>query len=214
MKFDRLRLVTRRARLNMTQESLAAAAEVSLRSVAAWEAGTQLPTLRMVNKLADALNVSADWLLGGEAKDPLQPSTAASTLGEHSAGYNLSRPPAPQWIRDLVERLSAMDPGLRERAIRQFHLTLDLLMSAGVERRVRYQSSGHDVADDPASGTDPEVAETLRAGVLTAHRIAAAQAAERDEAPTSGRSEPRPKPAPGISRQSEPAKPSPTKTSQ
>lgn len=72
MKFDRLRLVTRRARLNMTQESLAAEAKVSLRSVAAWEAGTQLPTLRMVNKLADALNVSADWLLGGDAKDAAQ----------------------------------------------------------------------------------------------------------------------------------------------
>jgi len=213
MKFDRLRLVTRRARLNMTQESLAAAAEVSLRSVAAWEAGTQLPTLRMVNKLADALNVSADWLLGGDAMDVVQSSATASTLGENPAGYAANRPPVPPWIRDLVERLSAMDPGLRERAIRQFHLTLDLLMSAGIERRARYHHSGHDSADDPASGTDPEVAEALRVGVMTANRIAADQAAGRDEAPMSGRSEPRPKPAPAISRQSEPAKPSPMKTS-
>jgi len=213
MKFDRLRLVTRRARLNMTQESLAAEAKVSLRSVAAWEAGTQLPTLRMVNKLADDLNVSADWLLGGDAMDVVQASSTASTLGENPAGYAANRPPVPPWIRDLVERLSAMDPGIRERAIRQFHLTLDLLMSAGIERRVRYQSSAPDDADDPASGTDPEIAETLRVGVMTAHQLAAAQAAGKDVAPTSGRSEPRLKSGPGISRQSEPAKPSPMKTS-
>ena len=213
MKFDRLRLVTRRARLNMTQESLAAAAEVSLRSVAAWEAGTQLPTLRMVNKLADALNVSADWLLGGDAKDSMQASSSVSTLAEPSAGYGEHRPPAPAWIRDLVERLSAMDAGLRERAIRQFHLTLDLLMSAGVERRVRHHFSGHDLADDPVSGIDPEVAETLRAGVRTAHRIAADRAAGRDEGSKSDRPEPKPKLGHGTSRQSEPAKPSPMKTS-
>lgn len=213
MKFDRLRLVTRRARLNMTQESLAAAAEVSLRSVAAWEAGTQLPTLRMVNKLADALNVPADWLLGGDAKDSMQASASVSTLAENSLGYGANRPLTPPWIRDLVERLSAMEPGLRERAIRQFHLTLDLLMSAGVERRSRYPSYGHDPADDPASGTDPEVAETLRAGVMRAHQIAAARAAGKDEEPTSGKSAPGPKSGPGISRQSEPAKTNPMKTS-
>lgn len=213
MKFDRLRLVTRRARLNMTQESLAAAAEVSLRSVAAWEAGTQLPTLRMVNKLADALNVSADWLLGGDAIDVVQASASSSKLAENSRGYSVDRPPVPAWIRDLVERLSAMDPGIRERAIRQFHLTLDLLMSAGAERRGRYHHSGPGSVADPLTDNDPELAETLRAGVMTANQLAAAQAAGRDEAPMSDRSGPRPKSGPAISRQSGPAKPSPMKTS-
>ncbi len=213
MKFDRLRLVTRRARLNMTQESLAAAAEVSLRSVAAWEAGTQMPTLRMVNKLADALNVSADWLLGGDAIDVVQASASSSKLAENSRGYSVDRPPVPAWIRDLLERLSAMDPGLRERAIRQFHLTLDLLMSAGVDRRSRYRISDAVLPGDPETDTDPELAETLRAGVMTANQLAADRAAGRDEAPMSGRSEPRPKSGPGISRQSAPAKPNPMKTS-
>lgn len=213
MKFDRVRLVTRRARLNMTQESLAAAAEVSLRSVAAWEAGTQLPTLRMVNKLADALHVSADWLLGGDPAENPNTSARASTLADSSPGYGQDRPAVPSWIRDLVERLSAMDPGLRERAIRQFHLTLDLLMSAGVERRSRYRISDAVLPGDPETDTDRELAETLRDGVRMANQIAADRAAGRDAGPTSGKPAPGPKSGHGISRQSESAKPNPMKTS-
>ena len=41
--------------------------------------------------------------------------------------------------------------------------TLDLLMSAGSSDACA-TTFGHDLADDPVSGIDPEVAETLRAG--------------------------------------------------
>lgn len=64
MNFHKLRLIGRRAALNLTQEELAKRAGVSLRSVAAWEAGTQQPTLRMVHLLATALGCPYAWLLG------------------------------------------------------------------------------------------------------------------------------------------------------
>lgn len=206
MNFDRQRLMTRRARLNMTQEQLAQKAGVSLRSVTLWEGGSGEPTLRMLHRISEALDVPVGWLLG-ENVPPTQ------TIAEPAREYGSDRAQAPPWIRDLVERLSAMEPSMRDRAVRQFHLTLDLLMSAGSERRGRYQSAAHDAADDPTIGIDPEVAETLRAGVMTAHRIAAARAAGRDEEPRSDRPEPRPKSGPAISRQSGPAKPAPMKTS-
>lgn len=207
------RLRYRRNNLGMTQEDLAARSGFSVSSITAWERGVNPPTMQSLTRLAEALTCNPGWLMMGVTGTSSEASSPTTTASEPSRGYGSDRPTTPTWIRDLVERLSAMDPGLRERAIRQFHLTLDLLMSAGIERRVRYHPSGHDPADDPTIGTDPELAETLRAGVMTANQLAAAQAAGRDEAPTSGRSEPRPKSGPGISRQSGPAKPSPMKTS-
>ena len=76
MNFHRLRLIGRRAALNLTQDALADSAGVSLRSVAAWEAGTQQPTLRMVHRLATALQCPATWLLG-ESESAM--ATAAET---------------------------------------------------------------------------------------------------------------------------------------
>ena len=207
------RLRHRRNNLGMTQEELAARSGFSVSSITAWERGVNPPTVLSRTRLAEALNCNPGWLMMGVTGASPDANSPTATISEPSRGYGQDRPPAPAWIRDLVERLSAMEPNIRERAIRQFHLTLDLLMSAGVERRARHQSSGHDPADDPASGTDPEVAETLRVGVMTANQLAAAQVAERVEAPTPGKSEPWPKSGHGISRQSGPAKPSPMKTS-
>lgn len=208
---DRLR--HRRNNLGMTQEDLAARSGFSVSSITAWERGVNPPTMQSLTRLAEALSCNPGWLMMGVTAASPDASIPTASISEPSRGYGPDRPVAPPWIRDLVERLSALEPGIRERAIRQFHLTLDLLMSAGVERRVRYQSSAPDDADDPASGTDPEIAETLRAGVMTAHQLAAARAAEKDGAPTSGKSAPGPKSGPGISRQSEPAKTNPMKTS-
>ncbi|TXH19261.1 MAG: helix-turn-helix domain-containing protein [Hyphomicrobiaceae bacterium] len=73
MKFDRHRLITRRSRLNFTQEDLAGVAGVAVRSVAGWESGETQPTVKMVQKLSDALQVPAGWLYGENsiiASDP------------------------------------------------------------------------------------------------------------------------------------------------
>ena len=207
------RLRHRRNNLGMTQEELAARSGFSVSSITAWERGVNPPTMQSLTRLAEALSCNPGWLMMGVTAASPDANIPTATISESSRGYGPDRPVALPWIRDLVERLSALEPGIRERAIRQFHLTLDLLMSAGIERRGRYHSGGHDAADDPTIGIDPEVAETLRAGVLTANQIAVAQAAGRDEATTSGTPEPRPKSGPAISRQSAPAKPSPMKTS-
>ncbi len=207
------RLRHRRNNLGMTQEDLAARSGFSVSSITAWERGINPPTMQNLARLSEALSCNPGWLMMGVTGTSPDANSPATTASEPSRGYGADRPVSPPWIRDLVERLSAMDAGLRERAIRQFHLTLDLLMSAGIERRVRYHPSDHGSGLDPETDTDPELAETLRAGVMTANQLAAAQAAGRDEAPMSGRSEPRPKSGPGISRQSAPAKPNPMKTS-
>lgn len=69
-------MITRRARLNLTQEDLAARAGVSLRSITLWEGGTGEPTLRMVHRIAEALGVTAGWLLG---EDPRATGVAEET---------------------------------------------------------------------------------------------------------------------------------------
>lgn len=70
-------MMSRRARLNLTQEDLAARAGVSLRSITLWEGGTGEPTLRMVHRLAEALSVSPGWLIGDDEQSA--PASAAES---------------------------------------------------------------------------------------------------------------------------------------
>lgn len=77
------RLVTRRNRLNLSQEDLAEKADVSPNSVSAWERGVNPPKLAMLQKLSSVLGVSVAWLMGqdeqlvSEATAPFSPSEAA-----------------------------------------------------------------------------------------------------------------------------------------
>ena len=197
----------------MTQEDLAARSGFSVSSITAWERGVNPPTMQNLARLAEALTCNPGWLMMGVTGSSPDAGSPPATISETPRAYGADRPVSPPWIRDLVERLSAMDAGLRERAIRQFHLTLDLLMSAGMERRVRYHPSDTGSVDDPSIDNDPELVETLRAGVRMANQLAADRVAGRDEGSMSGKPAPGPKSGPSISRQSGPAKPAPMKTS-
>ena len=53
-----------RMQRKMTQQSLADAVHLALRSYQCYEQGTREPSLHMLVKLADALQVSTDFLLG------------------------------------------------------------------------------------------------------------------------------------------------------
>lgn len=53
-----------RMQRKMTQQSLADAVHLALRSYQCYEQGTREPNLEMLVKLADTLQVSTDYLLG------------------------------------------------------------------------------------------------------------------------------------------------------
>ena len=62
---DRVR--ERRNELHITQEELAECADITQVMVSQYERGTHCPTAANLIKLADALNVSTDWLLGRDS---------------------------------------------------------------------------------------------------------------------------------------------------
>lgn len=53
-----------RKRMNMTQQQLADVLGVSRTTVTMWETSPSMPSARMLVKLADALDVTVDELLG------------------------------------------------------------------------------------------------------------------------------------------------------
>jgi transcriptional regulator with XRE-family HTH domain len=61
---DRIRM--HRARLHMSQTTLAGLIGISLTSMSAIEAGRTDPRASRIKKLAEVLGVSADYLLSGE----------------------------------------------------------------------------------------------------------------------------------------------------
>ena len=58
------RLREMRMKRSMTQQSLADAIHVELRSYQCYEQGTRQPSLKLIIALADILDVSTDYLLG------------------------------------------------------------------------------------------------------------------------------------------------------
>ncbi len=63
----------RRTTLGMTQERLAELLETDQRRISKYENGTGEPSLRMLRKLALALQCTSDYLLGLEKNDAAQP---------------------------------------------------------------------------------------------------------------------------------------------
>lgn len=91
------RLRQARQARHLSQGGLAAAlgGEVTQSAISYWESGKNLPTVDSLRELCRALGVSADWLLGLDAKAPTE---LAARLAHEVATL-----PAEQ--RQLIERL-------------------------------------------------------------------------------------------------------------
>lgn len=61
---DRIR--ESRKKQKLTQQELADKVKVSLMTVLRWEKGERIPRADEINRIAEALNVSAGYLMGGE----------------------------------------------------------------------------------------------------------------------------------------------------
>ncbi len=59
-----IRLRSARTKLNMSQKELAELADVTAATISAYEQGAKSPALTILIKIANALNVSVDWLSG------------------------------------------------------------------------------------------------------------------------------------------------------
>lgn len=68
-----------RADLGLSQAALAEAADLSIRSVSAYETGTSVPRPFTLRKLANILQVTVEYLTNDEATDP-----QAGAVREHS----------------------------------------------------------------------------------------------------------------------------------
>lgn len=95
-----------RMRLGLSQEAVAQKVGVRGEFLSRIERGTAMPSVPTFHKLAHALQVSADELIGTNA------STAGSTRGRspHKSGENASPPMSPE-MRRLVRRLRNASPG-------------------------------------------------------------------------------------------------------
>jgi transcriptional regulator with XRE-family HTH domain len=67
----------RRQSLGMTQAQLAGAADVADATVSRIERGRLVPSVDLAGRLASALNVAVDELLGPPAKEPKRPTARA-----------------------------------------------------------------------------------------------------------------------------------------
>jgi transcriptional regulator with XRE-family HTH domain len=66
------RLISRRQRLNLSQEGLAELTGIGVSSISAWERGLNMPTGRMLEKLSEHLKISKAWLMGEDSAPAVQ----------------------------------------------------------------------------------------------------------------------------------------------
>jgi len=71
------RLLLARRRCEMTQKALAERARVFVTDVSKYERGQSMPTLPRLVRIADALDISADYLLGRREEEPRCTATPA-----------------------------------------------------------------------------------------------------------------------------------------
>jgi transcriptional regulator with XRE-family HTH domain len=94
----------------LTQEALARKADVPTPSVSHFETGHRFPNAESLRRLADALGVSADFLLGrvkdpvGEGMDTVDPEITA--LFRRFRGMSEE---AREQVKQLIETVDAMD---------------------------------------------------------------------------------------------------------
>lgn len=88
-----------RTEQNITQEELAKMTGLSRVSIGNYERGDRSPNAESINKLALALNVSTDYLLG-KSKSKLD--------------WSLQNAKLPKRMKDIVEKFEQMDPNSKE----------------------------------------------------------------------------------------------------
>lgn len=110
------RLKSRRLRLGLSQESLAINSKTGARSVVAWEQGKNLPNGIKLNQLADALGVTASWLLG---EDSTEVATGESRLPMRTY------PAAASSVYSLREEVSGSGPATEEQCMEHLRRFLE-----------------------------------------------------------------------------------------
>ncbi len=100
-----IRLIAARRRCALTQQELAARAQVSLRSIQVWENGTMnLPRPNLLRRLCAVLGVSPESLL--EDDKPVNETGVSQPLKV-----------IPTWLETLHDRLGGMEPERRDALI-------------------------------------------------------------------------------------------------
>ncbi|AYN25779.1 XRE family transcriptional regulator [Buttiauxella sp. 3AFRM03] len=101
------RVASCRARLGLTQSELASKIGVVQRMVAAYEIGESKPRMKVLIKLAEALNVSEEWLAAGDGQEPdirRSPSSAPARQIPIISSENVSA-----WLYDTGEKKNLIE---------------------------------------------------------------------------------------------------------
>ncbi len=94
-------IAAHRKELGMTQEQLAVRLHITAQAVSKWESGAGFPDLAMLPRIAEALSVSPNVLLGGEEEPPVR---------EPSPEPAPEPPAAPARKETFLSRLFRKDP--------------------------------------------------------------------------------------------------------
>lgn len=74
------RLKQARVSQNITQRQLAKMTDMTAATISAYENGVKNPCIENISRLATALNISLDWLCGGEANNKSEFKTYADVM--------------------------------------------------------------------------------------------------------------------------------------
>ncbi len=113
------RLKTRRAALDLSQYELADASGIARTRIADYEQGRHEPSLDALLLLADALDVSTDWLLGRE------PVKAAAKPAGGKAGKAEPAPDRPSTVEEAQAAATAHGKTYCEHRGRAYRLRKD-----------------------------------------------------------------------------------------
>ena len=100
---------TLRRSMHLSQEKFGELVNVSQRTVAAWESGDRLPSIAVLDDLADRLNVTVDYLLGRETGIKKQPAITDDELREKALD-RINRLSEPALIR-VFDFLQGLETG-------------------------------------------------------------------------------------------------------
>lgn len=108
------RLVTARENLQWTQADLARATGLQPAAISHFETGQRTPNVRNLLKLAKALRVSTDWLVGLSDANPQLEITVNGTRYVPCAEHRGQRPPSPKMdVKKQNQTSSVREPEVR-----------------------------------------------------------------------------------------------------
>lgn len=112
MKAFYLRLKETRKEKKLTQEELAEKADISRVMVSRYETGTVIPTVDVLVSLADALDVSIDYLLGRSDHSPVSNHHPANDLPPSNRQSDLPKSKAElrKFIIDVLRDCIRLNP--------------------------------------------------------------------------------------------------------